>query len=556
MCAIDITAEQRKTVLALLARHLPNTTAWVYGSRVKWTSRPESDLDLVVFAKPEQERRVSDLREAFEESNLPFRVDLFVWDTVPEQFRKTIEAEHVVLVEREERGVGGEWPIMSLREAGVSLIDCEHRTPPAAERGYPYVAIPQVKDGRINLNGVRRITRERFDEWTRKADPKSFDIVLSRRCNPGETGFVSEGLKFALGQNLVLLRSDGTKVFKPFLRWLVRGPRWWDQVGVYINVGAVFDSLKCGDIPGFRLPIPPLPEQRSIAHVLGTLDDKIELNRQMNQTLEDMARALFKSWFVDFDPVHAKATLKHHAATLPQGGSDWSVERARAYLDRMDPDIAAVFPDTFVDSELGPIPEGWEVGCFGDVVELMPDKENPLAFPDAIFRLFSIPAFDENQWPNAVRGENIKSQKSRVLPGAVLLSKLNPEIERVWLVDVDASDRAVCSTEFLVLQPRPPFCRNYAYCLTRSPLFRQQIESLVTGTSKSHQRAPASAILSLGALIPPALIVKAFEIFASELLNRNLANRSESRVCSTLRDKLLPKLMSGKVRVMDEGKYG
>ena len=84
MCAIDITAEQRKTVLALLARHLPNSTAWVYGSRVKWTARPESDLDLVVFANSGAGAgRVSDLREAFEESNLPFRVDLFVWDEVP-----------------------------------------------------------------------------------------------------------------------------------------------------------------------------------------------------------------------------------------------------------------------------------------------------------------------------------------------------------------------------------------------------------------------------------------------------------------------------------------
>ncbi len=215
---IDITAEQRKTVLALLARSLPNTTAWVYGSRAKWTARPESDLDLAVFATPEQAGRVSDLREALEESNLPFRVDLFVWDEVPEQFQTQIEAEHVVLVEREERRVGGEWPLMSLRDAGISLIDCEHRTPPASEYGYPYVAIPQVKDGRINLNGVRRITSKHFEEWTRKAVPESFDIVLSRRCNPGETGFVPEGLKFALGQNLVLLRSDGTKVFKPFLR--------------------------------------------------------------------------------------------------------------------------------------------------------------------------------------------------------------------------------------------------------------------------------------------------------------------------------------------------
>ena len=106
---IDITADQRKTLLALLERHLPNTEAWVYGSRVKWTSRPQSDLDLVVFAAPEQERRVSDLREAFEESNLPFRVDLFVWDSVPEQFHKQIEAEHVVLVERQERDVADGW---------------------------------------------------------------------------------------------------------------------------------------------------------------------------------------------------------------------------------------------------------------------------------------------------------------------------------------------------------------------------------------------------------------------------------------------------------------
>ena len=101
--AIDISASQRKTILELLEKYLPNTTAWVYGSRVKWTSRPQSDLDLVVFATPEQNRKVSDLREAFEESNLPFRVDLFVWDELAEQFRSQIEVDHVVLVEKEER---------------------------------------------------------------------------------------------------------------------------------------------------------------------------------------------------------------------------------------------------------------------------------------------------------------------------------------------------------------------------------------------------------------------------------------------------------------------
>ena len=101
--AIDITTEERQTVLGLLQRHLPGTAAWVYGSRVKWTSTPKSDLDIVVFATPEQRPQVGDLREAFEESNLPFRVDLFVWDGVPESFRGQIEAEHVALAPKGER---------------------------------------------------------------------------------------------------------------------------------------------------------------------------------------------------------------------------------------------------------------------------------------------------------------------------------------------------------------------------------------------------------------------------------------------------------------------
>ena len=128
--------------------------------------------------------------------------------------------------------------------------------------GYPYIAIPQIKNGRLDLTDVRRITREHFVDWTRKARPQPYDVILSRRCNPGETAFVPPKLECALGQNLVLLRADGSKMYAPFLRWLVRSPDWWVQVGKYINVGAVFDSLRCADIPNFELPIPSLPEQR------------------------------------------------------------------------------------------------------------------------------------------------------------------------------------------------------------------------------------------------------------------------------------------------------
>ena len=188
-------------------------------------------------------------------------------------------------------------------------------------------------------------------ESVKGADPEDPDEYRAK-----ETAFVPHGLEFALGQNLVLLRADGTKVYPPFLRWLVKSPEWWNQISRFINVGAVFDSLKCSDIPNFELHIPPIPEQRAIACVLGALDDKIELNRRMSGTLEAMARALFKSWFVDFDPVRAKA--ENCEPDLPNA-------------------IAGLFPDQFANSELGKIPEGWKVASVDDEFNLTMGQSPP-----------------------------------------------------------------------------------------------------------------------------------------------------------------------------------
>src|SRR5207244_10059279 len=132
-----------------------------------------------------------------------------------------------------------DWRVQSLRDAGVLLIACDHRTTPASSNGigYPYVAIPQLKQGRLDLSDVRQISREYFVDWTRKAKPQPNDVILSRRCNPGETAGVPEGLECALGQNLVLLRADEAKVFPPFLRWLVGGRVWCEQIEAFLNVG-------------------------------------------------------------------------------------------------------------------------------------------------------------------------------------------------------------------------------------------------------------------------------------------------------------------------------
>jgi type I restriction enzyme S subunit len=180
---------------------------------------------------------------------------------------------------------------------------------------------------------------------------------------------------------------------------------------------------------------------------------------------------------------------------------------------------------------------------------------NPLSSPEVLFHHYSLPAFDNEQCPRPERGEAIKSLKTRVPPKTVLLSKLNPEIERVWLVDVEPTDRAICSTELLVLHGRDPYSRNYLYCLARSAPFRRQIEALATGTSKSHQRAQVDSTLNLSVALPPASIVTEFDRISETLLTRIHCNRRQTRSLAALRDTLLPRLISGELRVPDAERF-
>lgn len=337
-----------------------------------------------------------------------------------------------------------------------------------------------------------------------------------------------------VNQHVAIIRPDPSQLAPRFLRYVLVSPEMQAKLLSWAGSGGTRNALTKGMIESFDVLAPAdVAEQRAIAHILGSLDDKIELSRRMSETLEAMAQALFKSWFVNFDPVRAKAEGRDPGLPKP---------------------LTDLFPAELDDSELGGIPEEWKPGTFGNIVELLREQENPLDSPGTSFRHFSIPAFDEGQWPKEEPGETIKSLKSRVPPGVVLLSKLNPEIERVWLVDTQPQDRAVCSTEFLVLRPRPPAGRAFAYCLARSPLFRQKLEGLVTGTSKSHQRAQAASILGLGVVQPLGPPVQAFEQQAGTLLARTLECRRESRALAALRDSLLPKLISGELRVHDAAK--
>lgn len=413
------------------------------------------------------------------------------------------------------------WRTLTLRQAGVELIDCVHKTPAARSEGFPYVAIPDMKSGRIDFSNARRISPSDFVEWTRKAHPRQDDVVLSRRTNPGVTAVDDTGTEFALGQNLVLLRADGKAVHPPFLRWLCRGPEWWGQIEKFLNVGAVFSSLRCGDVPNFEFTIPPLTEQREIASILGALEDKIELNRRVAATLEEMARALYRSWFVDFDPVKAKA----------EG-------LAPAFMDEA---TATLFPDRFWGDGL---PEGWRRGRLSDVAinprtGVKPEQIDPSTpyiglehMPRRSIRL--------GDWGTA---EDVGSQKSAMRRGDFLFGKLRPYFHKVGISPVDG----ICSTDIIVVRPKAPEWASFVLSVISSDDFVEHTNAGSSGT-----RMPRTSWGEMGryeVVIPPVPVAAAFEAALSSMRDRIVTGVHEARTLATLRDTLLPKLMSSELRV-------
>ena len=298
--------------------------------------------------------------------------------------------------------------------------------------------------------------------------------------------------------------------------------------------------ISARQIKEFEFLLPPLPEQRSIAHILGTLDDKIELNRRMNQTLEAMARALFKSWFVDFDPVHAKATLKSHDTPPPQGGSDWTVERARAYLDRMDPNIAALFPDRFVDSELGPIPEGWEVKDLGESFILTMGQSPPGSTYNEQGE--GLPFFQGRSDFGFRYPENRKfcTAPTRIAqPSDSLVSVRAPvgDINMAW-------EKCCIGRGVAALRHKSgtiSFSYYSAWTIQAALREYEQTGTVFGAINKSQFEA-------LRVIEPSPSIVDAFASCARPLDAKIRSNIAESRIVAAFRDALLPKLVSGDVR--------
>ena len=539
--AIDITAEQRRTVLALLNRHLPDTAAWACGSRVKAISRPASDLDLVVFARSEQSAQVAELREAFEESNLPFPVDLFVWDEVPESFRKHIEAEHLLLAKKEQC-TRERWSPVALGDC-IEINDSTY-TPKEAWPFVNYLDTGNITENRITEIQHLIAGKDKIPGRARRK-VQSGDIVYSTvRPNQKHFGLlkkIPDSLLASTGFSVIRGKAD--VAVTDFIYWFLAQDRITEQLHTIAEHStSAYPSIRPADIERLTLNLPPLSEQRAIAHILGALDDKIELNRRMNETLEAMARALFKSWFVDFDPVRAK--MEGRDTGLPKP-------------------IANLFPDRLMDSILGETPEGWAIESLAEHFEAVKGVSyKGSGLGDDGVPLHNLNSIREG---GGYKYEGIKyysgeySDRHSVRPGDVIVANTEQGHDRrligyAALVTRVFGSHGIASHHVYRLRTRRNgrLSTGFLHLLLNSPQVHDMVSGYANGTTVN--MLPIDALQRPLVVVPPKGLAEALDTVAGCAEQRRERIVKESRNLTAVRDTLLPKLISGEMRVRDAEK--
>jgi len=335
-----------------------------------------------------------------------------------------------------------------------------------------------------------------------------------------------------LNQNAVRLRVR-SGMNQRFLFYLLKCLDFQKYIVGTAQGSASQASITLDDIFGFEFRRPSIPEQEIIAHILGTLDDKIELNRRMNETLEAMARAFFKSWFVDFDPVRAKAARRPTGLPKPIGN---------------------LFPDSFEDSELGKIPKGWMVCTLGAIA-----KNVSITFDfDRMREVVFINTGDvlEGDFLHSNRSMHADlpgQAKKSICPDDILFSEIRPANKRYAFVDFDSSDYVV-STKFMIIRGSQDIHPRLLYRILTAKETLEEFQVQAESRSGTFPQITFDSISYLPIVLPTIQVQGAFQQSVDRVDAQIKANKHQISTLTALRDALLPKLLSGKIRVADAEK--
>ena len=428
-----------------------------------------------------------------------------------------------------------------LEEWMESIIDYRGKTPEKTTAGIPLITAKVIKGGRIETPS-EFIAADTYEEWMRRGIPEAGDVVITTEAPLGEVAQLPKG-KVALAQRVITLRGKKGLVDNTFLKYLLLSRPFQEDLEARAT-GTTVVGIKQSVLRKIDLAFPSFLDQKAIAHILGTLDDKIELNRKSNETLEAMAKALFQSWFVDFDPVRAKAEGR------PTG---------------LPAEISDLFPDSFEDSELGEIPSGWEMETLGEIL----DVDKGVSYKgDFLSDTEGLPMVNLGCFAGggSFRAEKMKfyageyRERHLASAGDLLVANTDMTQNRIILgapIIVPSwrgRDKFLFSHHTFAIRFRrskSAFTR-FIYFTLLKPSFRQVAAGHATGTTVL--ALPKDGITDYQTVIPPAGLLNVFAAKVEALYQKCQSLTEQCELLAKTRDALLPKLISGEIRIPDAEK--
>jgi type I restriction enzyme S subunit len=377
------------------------------------------------------------------------------------------------------------------------------------DKGVRFVRAGDLEGGKICTDDLKRISPDIASKYQRSR-LEGGEVLLTIVGRVGETAVVPNKLKGANVARAVAVIPIDNGLDAQWVHRAMQTQQLQRFIRDWCNT-TVQPTLNLEDVKQLPIPLPSREVRETVVDILGALDDKIELNRRMNETLEEMAQTLYRHWFVDFGP----------------------------FQDRE-------FKDT---EELGPIPKGWEVKPLESIVTIELDNIDPQDFPDEEFDYYSFSAYDENRYPKLEVGGEIGSRKSLVKRRKVMVSRLNPGDYRIWTVYPDGDRRGITSTEFIHFVPNDPELWGYLNCHLRSEGFKAEFRRHASGTTGSRQRVRRRTPNDFGTVIPSEDMLETFGKKVNPVWDLIHFNREENQTLAETRDYLLPKLISGEIEV-------
>jgi type I restriction enzyme S subunit len=405
----------------------------------------------------------------------------------------------------------------------LNIVDCEHKTAPIQDSGIPSIRTTDIKGGVIDFRGANKVSEETYKAWTERLEPQPQDLILAREAPVGEIGIIPKGQRACLGQRTVLIRPNPDKVYPHYLLYLMqsRGVKHEMQIRA---AGSTVEHLNMCDIRELNLPeLPPLEVQCQIGDTLANLDRKIENLRKQNETLEAIARTLFKHWFVDFQ--------------FPN-------EDGKPYKSS---------GGEMVRSELGEIPADWRVGKLGDVVETL-GGGTPSTTMSEYWENGNIPWYSPTDLTRSKTLFSLGSEKKITKLGLEKSSaKLFPKYSllltsRATIGEITINTQDACTNQgFITIVPNQTFSVYFlhGWLLTQLNLIKQ----LASGST--FPELSKSTFRNFSFLIPDSARLAKYDKTIKPIFQKIETNISQIQTLTKTRDVLLPKLMSGKLRITE-----